>query len=323
MDEPFFLRPPLIEDAGTIAGLANAETQRVIGGEKFSTEVIRAELNSPLLNLQHDWRVVVGADNRPLASCHCWCPPPFTETKLVLRVHPDFEFLRDVLLDWGEGWAAERFHQMDDVPTMRCAVMFYSADEEQHDFLAERGYRHYRTYWRMHINFAGPIEATTIPAGISITPFAERSDFRALQQKMGEIFGDDPAYQSLEDIEDVIDEWQYEAETNPLVDTDYWFLAVNEAGEIIGFVITATGLADDPDMAFIDTIAVDEASRGQGIGRGLLQHTLRAMQKLGRTGLVLDVDGTNEDAIRLYQSQGMTVQYQREKWVKALEITPP
>lgn len=323
MNEQFYLRPPIIDDAEAIAGLANAKTQHVIGEEKFSSDMIRAELNSPLLSLQHDWRVVVGADDRPRASCHCWCPPPFTETTLVLRVHPDHEFLQDALLDWGEEWAAERFHQMSDVPTMRCAVMFYSADEKQPDLLAERGYEHYRTYWRMRIDFSEPIKAPIFPAGISIVPFAERPDFRALQQKMGEIFANDPAYQSPEDIEDVIDEWQYEAETNPLVDTNYWFLAVNESDEIIGFVITAAALEDDPTTAFIDTIAVDKNYRGQGIGRALLGHTLRAMQELGHWGLVLDVDGTNEDAIRLYQSQGMTVQYQQEKWVKALEIAAP
>ena len=323
MDEQFFLRAPVGADAAAIADLANAETQHVIGEEKFSTEMIRAELNSPLLNLQHDWRVVVGADNLPLASGHCWCPPPFTETNLVLRVHPEYEFVRDVLLEWGEEWAIVRFSQMDDVPAMRCAVMVYSSDDEQRAFLAERGYEHYRTYWRMHIDFAATIEAPILPAGISIIPFAERPDFRALHKKIDEIFADDPAYQSPEDIEDVIDEWQYDAETNPLVDTGCWFLTVNEADDVIGFVITATGLDDDPTTAFIDTIAIDEAQRGQGIGRALLQYTLKTMQQLGRTGLVLDVDGTNEDAIRLYQSQGMLVQYQQEKWVKALDITLP
>jgi mycothiol synthase len=318
MDDRFYLRSPSLDDAKAIARLANAETQFVIGEDKFSSASIRAELNSPLINLRHDWRVIVDQDDKPLASGHCWCPPPFNETNLVLRVHPDVEFLRDVLLGWGESCAAERFDQMDDVPSMRCAVMFYSADEEQRDFLRARGYTHYRTYWHLQLDFEGPLDPPEPPPNITIVPFIQRPDFEILFQKMLDIFADDPAYQSSEAIEDALDEWQHEAETNPLVDTRFWFLAVDSENEIIGFVITALGLEDDPNMAFLDTIAVDQHYRGQGIGRALLQHTLHAMQAAGRTGLVLDVDGTNEEAIRLYESQGMTVQYQQEKWTKMI-----
>ncbi|ETV93953.1 hypothetical protein H310_12288 [Aphanomyces invadans] len=74
-------------------------------------------------------------------------------------------------------------------------------------------------------------------------------------------------------------------------------------GKVLGAVIVHD---DSGDARCIRTIAVDIRSRGQGIGRMLLEKVVQDAM-LMRKKLYLHVQVDNDDAIRLYKSVGFTV----------------
>ena len=69
-------------------------------------------------------------------------------------------------------------------------------------------------------------------------------------------------------------------------------------GQLVG-VLTMS--LSEP-AGFVRSLFVDEAARGQGVGRRLLSQALQICHANGRTGLALSVKDTNTAARRLYQS---------------------
>lgn len=59
-----------------------------------------------------------------------------------------------------------------------------------------------------------------------------------------------------------------------------------------------------PPEAELITISVLPSARGQGHGRRLLSEVIATAQTNGATTLLLDVDATNEKALRLYKAAG-------------------
>ena len=78
------------------------------------------------------------------------------------------------------------------------------------------------------------------------------------------------------------------------------FVAVNEAGEILGFIVFWLIV----DEAHLATFAVSAEHRRQGIGGMLLDHGLRICYEGGARVSFLEVRAGNEPAIGLYTSRG-------------------
>lgn len=61
------------------------------------------------------------------------------------------------------------------------------------------------------------------------------------------------------------------------------------------------------DEWYIDTVSVDPAFQGKGIGSALLQHAEKVVSANGGGKLALNVETEKEAAIRLYQRLGYTI----------------
>ena len=68
---------------------------------------------------------------------------------------------------------------------------------------------------------------------------------------------------------------------------------------------------------YLQTIAVDEGERGNGLGAILLDSIERHARDEGATRLALDVSAGNQGAVRFYERHGMTIESQ---WPKRLKI---
>lgn len=71
-------------------------------------------------------------------------------------------------------------------------------------------------------------------------------------------------------------------------------------------------------------VAVDPALQGQGLGGGLMAALLDELAPLrGKRHVLLEVDGVNERALRLYASSGFTVRRQVEYYSLPLPQAAP
>ena len=72
----------------------------------------------------------------------------------------------------------------------------------------------------------------------------------------------------------------------------------------------------EDDDYYLQAIAIDKESRGNGLGAILLDWIEQRARDSGATRLVLDVSASNEGAIRFYERHGMTIESQWPQRVK-------
>lgn len=105
------------------------------------------------------------------------------------------------------------------------------------------------------------------------------------------------------------------------VDTRYYVVAVSGA-DLVGYA----GLCDYPDEAWVQTMAVDPAWQGKGLGARLLQELLEEAGRRGQRTVALEVRADNVPAQALYarygfQQTGVRRGYYQPSGVDALVLT--
>ena len=81
-------------------------------------------------------------------------------------------------------------------------------------------------------------------------------------------------------------------------------LITRTVGEPVGPVLGFNIVRKSADEAEILSIATDEKARGRGIGEALIREAILRLRADRISALLLEVDGTNEAAIRLYEKMG-------------------
>ena len=93
-------------------------------------------------------------------------------------------------------------------------------------------------------------------------------------------------------------------------------LVAEKGGETVGF---ASGTLDtDCKLAYIDLIAVDPKSQGQGLGRELLRAMLKLMSERGAEHAHLDCLVDNDAGNRLYRSEGFEEVARHIRWFRRI-----
>lgn len=92
------------------------------------------------------------------------------------------------------------------------------------------------------------------------------------------------------------------------------FVAVNERDEVLGYAFcifqqhTDDNILTDIKTLYIDDLCVDEAIRGQHIGKKLYEAVLSFAKKNGCYNVTLNVWSCNESAMKFYESLGLKPQ---------------
>ena len=89
-------------------------------------------------------------------------------------------------------------------------------------------------------------------------------------------------------------------------------LVYRKDGKILGYAVCSTVY----EMAELYNLAVDQSSRGTGIGAELLAFVIRYCQKKGAENLFLEVRRSNDPARRLYERFGFTYDSVRKNYYK-------
>ncbi len=96
--------------------------------------------------------------------------------------------------------------------------------------------------------------------------------------------------------------WSLKALTESLQNPEYLFMVAEADGRVIGYA----GLLKILEEGDITNIVIDEACRGRGLGRLLVEGLLDEGRKEGICAFTLEVRAGNKKAIRLYEKLGFT-----------------
>ena len=104
-------------------------------------------------------------------------------------------------------------------------------------------------------------------------------------------------------LEDALfdDAWSPEMFWNELAQGDTrTYVVATEGDEVVGYA----GLAEMPDEAYVQTIAVAPAHQRRGLGARLLTHLLDDAKRRGSPRVGLEVRVDNKPAIAMYEAFG-------------------
>jgi mycothiol synthase len=207
----------------------------------------------------------------------------------------------DTVLQWAEETARAR-----NVPRVR--VLLY-AENELAEALARRGYRYWRSAFKMEIDLDDPVPRAHPPDDVELRDYAD-ADAELLRNALNEAFREDPFHH-----ETGPDEFRTAYLGERGFDPSLWRLAW-DGHELAAFVIAFAERHGDKTLGYVHALGVRTAWRQRGIGRALLLDVLKRFQKRGLARATLGVDAENvTKAMQLYESIGMRIVSRGDNWV--------
>lgn len=112
-------------------------------------------------------------------------------------------------------------------------------------------------------------------------------------------------------------------EIEEILDDEYKpvFVAADESNNILGYVFCKVikykshAVFNDYNSLYIDDFCVDESVRGQHIGKRLFETVKHYAKELGVYNITLNVWEFNENAMKFYESCGMTTQRRNMEFI--------
>lgn len=92
------------------------------------------------------------------------------------------------------------------------------------------------------------------------------------------------------------------------------FVCVDESDRVLGHAFTVykqilgNNVLTDVRTLYIDDICVDEAARGQGVGKALYEHVVAYAREQGFYNVTLNVWACNPGAMKFYEAMGLKPQ---------------
>ena len=294
------LRPPTLDDAGPVADVLNAESQRLRGHDSVDEREVRG------------W----------------WTqPPPFdAERDVVVAVRDGVavgygdvgDQANDGAVLWLDVRGAARAEVLAELELRAlgrrapAGVVRAIADERDAAFralLGERGYRPIRASYRMAIDLEGAVLEPRWPAGARARTAVEGVDEPLLHDLAQRSFADHWGFTPTP-----YDEWLHWLREMGAYDPDLCVVAERD-GAPAGVALCRPHAHGDPGRGWVSVLGVLAEHRGNGLGTALLVTAFAAFRGRGlsRAGLGVDAENTT-GAVRLYERAGMTVDERQDIW---------
>jgi mycothiol synthase len=181
----------------------------------------------------------------------------------------------------------------------------FGSDDAARELLSAGGFEVDQRYWRMARDLDGAEPAPVWPEGITPRAFEAATDERPAHELVEEAFTDISG-----NVSRPFDEWRPRAFGEQFAPE-----LATVAGDMAGVALAERW---EDDTGYLSYLAVARDWRGRGLGRALLQATLRNFADAGLKRGVLSVNGRNESATELYRSAGMHVESRADRFVKRL-----
>ena len=195
----------------------------------------------------------------------------------------------------------------DDHGLSELSVSAWEPNPAADGFAQRHGFRHARNFWRMERPL-GPVGKPQWPVGVVVRKYdgSERA-LRDFNDAYNSSFSDHYHYvrSSLADTRVMTTQRHFRPDG---------LLLAYRGDACVGFCRNAR-YGDPGEVALIGTVP---EARGIGLGRALLRWGVAWLQGDFSNPLYLMVDGENENALRLYRSEGFQVALTRVHWSRAI-----
>ncbi len=303
------LRPFTLDDAPATVTLFNAYSQALFGWDDCELEDMLNDWSSPGLNLEEAIRVVEDANGNIVGYIEVWDTSEPHVIKYIWGVlHPETwdETLFHKMLDWAEGCARNRISLAPADARILINHGSSSLDYRRNAALEARGYNLVRHFYRMLIELDQAPPAPTLPEGIRIVPIDFENELEDALIAADEAFRDHWGHVE-HPVEVMLKQWRHFLENDKNFDPSLWYLA-KDGDQIAGICFCVDKMTEDPEMAWVNQLAVRRPWRRQGLGMALLQTAFNEFYRRGKKRAGLGVDASSlTNATRLYEKAGMHI----------------
>lgn len=298
----FQTRAATYNDAQAVTDLINACDIALTGEAETDADEILAEWQDPTTDLEHGTWVVLTPTGQLVGYETCEAPPESGRIILDGYVHPDYtgQGIGTYLLRQAEDCARQLITRYASDTQIVVHAGAYGHEEAAHRLFEAEGYQRIRRFWRMQIDMAAPPSEPLWPDGISIRPYVQEQDDRAIYEAVDEAFRDHWGHYTRP-----FEDWMRRMRSVPDFDPSLWYLAIDDAsGEIAG-VSLCNYRNHQP---WLRSLSVRQPWRKQGLGMALLLYTFGEFYRRGYQNVSLGVDAENiTGATALYERAGMRV----------------
>jgi ribosomal protein S18 acetylase RimI-like enzyme len=175
-------------------------------------------------------------------------------------------------------------------------VAAYAADARRIAWLEAHGFTHRRSACDLVRGIDPPPASAVWPSGVAIARYRPGEDDHAVHALIyvDAAWGEVPGHTQRS-----LEAWR------SMITPDYSGWIARRDGRAIGWVV---GRVFDDGRGWIEQLAVARSSRGLGLGRALMLHSLAELVSRGATSLATGVDAENERALGLYRDIGFAVE---------------
>jgi len=186
-------------------------------------------------------------------------------------------------------------------------------DEPARAFLAATGFAFHSTLWDLRLPRETAVPEPAWPAGHALRAFDRTRDLEPWIALFNAAFADHATPLQL-DASFVTAGFDDAA----IEDADTGVVEETATGDLVGFCATSPNRRDGVvvEHGEIWTIGVRPDRQGSGLGRQLLRWGARRLRAIGVADVSLAVNGRNERAIGLYESEGFVRSRTRERWAR-------
>jgi GNAT superfamily N-acetyltransferase len=315
----FTLRPPSEADIPALVALLNAHHQAVQSTAHVTADEIRLSWSAPGFDPQEMVRVAETAEGTLIGSGSAFYPAPYVRGFVNAQVYPAHYDcgVGSALTEWAEAYLAA---QIDKAPP-DARITFNTGVIHTHErgarLLRDHGYTHVRSGYEMRISMSAAPPPPVWPAGISVRSMIPDQEEEAVYRADVEAFRDHWGFVE-QPFEEDFPRWLHYTRNNPHYDPSCYWLAF-AGDQIAGMALCVPQDNEEPDMAWVNTVAVLRPWRRRGLALALLQHAFGEFYRRGiyKVGLGVDTESLT-GATKLYEKAGMQVYRQWDNYEKEL-----
>jgi mycothiol synthase len=308
MDRTLTLKLTSIDerDFDRLADIGRASAERVGDAVSFRHADLTAMLHWPRLGPEGLWGIRDEGVLIGLVRYLRYLDAGLPHVLGLITIDP--EFRGDDVGDWAYQQILERARQ-DGAQAIDAIID--SRDKEAMGFIGRRGFDRLVTLWTLAAdsNFA-PAEAPRVPSGYRLREYRPGEDTSLLTDLYNRTFDRHMTFcpASTEETRAI--------ETTPYFDPRLAALLETEEGTVVGY--SRCTLRADVKDAWIDVLGVLPEYQGRGLGRYLLVWSMYTLAQARPKVIQLVVEGANDTARALYDSEGFMVLRTRTRYRKML-----